>query len=174
MSDTELPEMELMPIDPPAMELAMQVRLRFSILPKIMDMPTGGNRSAVNLLGGEFVGPGIKGKAVPASGGDFAHFRPDGVVGLDARYMLQEEDGTPFMLTSRGYIWERKPGVMERFSKIARGLEAEMVLPDEYYFRTMTTFEVPTGKHDWMARHAFVGVGQRTKAGNMISYFKLS
>ncbi len=37
----------------------------------------------------------------------------------------------------------------------------------------MTTFEAPTGKHDWLARHAFVGVGRRTTEGDAIRYYKI-
>ena len=44
---------------------------------------------------------------------------------------------------------------------------------DEYDFQTLTTFEAPHGKHDWLARHAFVGLGERFAEGNTIRYFKV-
>jgi hypothetical protein len=127
----------------------------------------------VRLDGGEFEGPGLSGIALPASGGDFCLFRDDGVLQLDARYLLQEKDGSCFMLNTRGYIWGRSTEVMERFERIAQGRSKETVAPFEYYFRTLTTFEAPKGKHDWLSRHSFVGVGQRTEGGNVIRYYKL-
>lgn len=157
----------------PQFEFALEVRLCFRPLPKVKDMPSGGDRGMVMLEGGEFEGPDLSGVALPGSGGDFCLFRPDGVLVGDARYMLQERDGSVFMLSTRAYIWGRSPAVMEKFERVAHGLSTEQVMPDEVYFRTMTTFEAPTGKHDWLARHAFLGVGRRTGEGNAIRYYKV-
>jgi hypothetical protein len=157
----------------PKFEFALEVRLRFRPLPKVKDMPSGGDRGMVVLEGGEFDGPGLSGVALPGSGGDFCLFRPDGVLAGDARYLLQERDGSVFMLSTRAYIWGRSPAVMEKFERIAHGLSTEEVTPDEVYFRTMTTFEAPIGKHDWLARHAFIGIGRRTGEGNAIRYYKI-
>ena len=157
----------------PQMEFALEVRLRFRPLPKVVNLPTGGDRGMVMLDGGEFEGPDLAGIALPGSGGDFCLFRPDGVLAGDARYMLQENDGSVFMLNTRAYIWGRGAEVMAKFERIAHGLSDEVVLPEEVYFRTMTTFEAPQGKHDWLARHAFVGVGRRTAEGNIIRYYRV-
>lgn len=157
----------------PQTEFALEVRLRFRPLPKVVDMPSGGDRGMVMLDGGEFDGPLLSGKAIPSSGGDFCLFRPDGVLAADARYLLQEQDGSVFMLNTRGYIWGRSQAVMEKFERIAHGKSDEVVLPEEVYFRTMTTFEAPLGKHDWLAKHAFIGVGRRTAEGNAIRYYKV-
>lgn len=157
----------------PQFEFALEVRLRFRPLPKVTNMVTGGDRGMVVLDGGEFEGPELSGLALPSSGGDFCLFRPDGVLAGDARYLLQEKDGSVFMLNTRAYIWGRTPEVMDKFERIAHGLTDETIMPDEVYFRTMTTFETPQGKHDWLARHAFVGVGRRTDVGNIIRYYKV-
>lgn len=157
----------------PQCEFAFEVRLRFRPLPKVVNMPSGGDRGMVMLDGGTFEGPGIAGIALPSSGGDFCLFRPDGVLAADARYMLQENDGSVFMLNTRGYIWGRTPEVMQKFERIAHGKSQEEVLPEEVYMRTMTTFEAPSGKHDWLAKHCFVGVGRRTAEGNAIRYYKV-
>jgi hypothetical protein len=157
----------------PQFEFALEIRLRFRPLPKVTDMPSGGDRGMVVLDGGEFEGPNLSGIALPGSGGDFCLFRPDGVLAGDARYLLQEKDGSVFMLNTRAYIWGRTPEVMAKFERIAHGLSDEKIEPEEVYFRTMTTFEAPRGKHDWLARHAFVGVGRRTAEGNAIRYYKV-
>lgn len=157
----------------PQVEFAFEVRLRFRPLPKVKDMVTGGDRGMVVLDGGEFAGPELSGIALPGSGGDFCLFRPDGVLAGDARYLLQEQDGSVFMLNTRAYIWGRTPEVMDKFERIAHGQTDETIEPEEVYFRTMTTFEAPRGKHDWLTRHAFVGVGRRTDVGNIIRYYKV-
>ncbi len=157
----------------PQFELALEVRLRFRPLPKVQHMPSGGSRGMVALDGGEFEGPLLSGKALPMSGGDFCLFRDDGVLAADARYLLQENDGSVFMLQTRGYIWGRTPEVMQQFERVAHGLSKEAPTFEQVYFRTMTSFEAPTGKHDWLAKHCFVGVGRRTELGNTIRYYKV-
>lgn len=159
--------------DAPALELVMEVRLRFSPLPRLKNLATGSDKGMVVVGKGAFRGPTLNGTVHPASGGDYATFRADGVVQLDARYLLQEADGTPIMLHNRGFIWGRSPEVMARFSRIANGLSDENVDPSEYYFRTLTSFDVPAGKHDWLGRHVFVGSGARLKDGNLVRYYKL-
>jgi len=158
----------------PSLELALEVRLHFYPLPKMLDVPAGGSKGVVVVESGTFSGPGLSGTVIPASGGDFATFRADGVVLLDARYMLMEEDGTPIFLYNRGFVWGRDPGVMPRFSRVAAGEAGVRVDPSEYYFRTMTTFDAPQGKHEWLTRHAFVGAGARLKDGNLVRYYKVT
>jgi hypothetical protein len=157
----------------PTLELALEVRLRFYPLPKMHDVPGGGGKGIVVVQSGEFNGPGLAGTVEPASGGDFATFRADGIVLLDARYMLTEQDGTPIYLYNRGFVWGRTPDAMARFSRIAAGDASQPVLPSEYYFRTMTTFDAPRGKHDWLTRHAFIGSGARLTEGNVVRYYKV-
>jgi hypothetical protein len=101
-------------LDNPRLDFAMEVRLTFPRVQTIVNTPMGGNRSAVYVDGGTFEGPRIKGKAVPGSGGDYAYFRPDDVAVFDARYMLEEEDGTLILLNNRGFLWGRKPDTMQR------------------------------------------------------------
>ena len=155
----------------PKLEFAFEVRLQFAQSVLIEQMPSGAGRGGTYLGTGVFEGPKLKGTAVPNSGGDNALFRPDGVLGLDARYMLQEDDGTLILLYNRGYIWGRKPDTMTRYRAIASG--GPLVPFSEYYFRTTPIFEVEKGKHDWLTRYVFVGIGERTPDGNRIRYYAL-
>jgi Protein of unknown function (DUF3237) len=155
----------------PKLEFAFEVRLQFALGLMIENTPFGFGRGGTYLGTGTFEGPKLKGTAVPNSGGDNAMFRPDGVLGLDARYMLREDDGTVILLNNRGYIWGRKPDTMARYREIMNG--GPMVPFSEYYFRTTPTFEVSKGKHDWLTRYVFVGIGERTPDGNVIRYFAL-
>jgi Protein of unknown function (DUF3237) len=159
-------------LDHPKLEFAFEVRLRFTRVQNIARMPTGAGRGAVYVDGGEFEGPRLRGKAVPNSGGDYSLFRPDNVLAFDARYMLEEDDGTLILLHNRGYLWGRKPDTMERLREMAFAA-GPAVDPSEYYLRAFPTFEVEKGKHDWLMRYVFVGIGERKADGNRIRYYAL-
>jgi len=148
------------------LEFAFDLRVRFTRAQNINDMPTGAGRGAVYVDGGTFEGPRIKGTIVPNSGGDYALFRPDGTLSFDARYMLQEEDGTLIMLYNAGFLWGRKPDTMQRLREMAFN-NGPAVDPAEYYLRSQPRFEAPTGRHDWLTRHVFVGYGERRADGNI-------
>jgi len=156
----------------PNLEFAFEVRLRFTRVQNIASMPTGAGRGAVYVDSGEFSGPGIRGKAVPNSGGDYALFRPDGVLSFDARYMLQEDDGTLILMQNRGFLWGRQPDTMQKLRAMA--FEGGPVVDTaEYYLRASPSFEVEAGKHDWLMRHVFVGMGERKADGNLVRYYKV-
>ncbi len=158
--------------DLPRMEFAFEVRLRFTRVQNINAMPTGAGRGAVYVDSGEFSGPDIRGKAVPNSGGDYALFRPDGVLSFDARYMLQEDDGTLILMQNRGFLWGRHPDTMQKLRAMAFA-GGPTVDPGEYYLRASPSFEVEAGKHDWLMRHVFVGLGERKSDGNLVRYYKV-
>jgi len=156
----------------PKLEFAFEVRLRFTRVQNIDNMPTGAGRGAVYIDSGEFEGPRLRGKAVPNSGGDYSLFRPDDVLAFDARYMLQEDDGTLIMLYNHGYLWGRNPDTMRRLREMAFA-GGPSVDPSEYYLRAFPTLEVEKGKHDWLMRYVFVGIGERKRDGNLIRYYAL-
>jgi Protein of unknown function (DUF3237) len=156
----------------PRLEFAFEVRLRFTRVQMIEGMPSGASRGAVYLDSGEFSGPRLRGKAVPNSGGDYALFRPDDTAAFDARYMLEEDDGTLILVHNRGYLWGYADDTMRRLREMAFA-GGPTVNPSEYYLRAFPSFEVPAGKHDWLTRHVFVGVGERKTDGNLIRYFAL-
>lgn len=156
----------------PKLEFCFEVRLYFSRVHHIAAMPTGAARGAVYIDGGWVVGPRLNGKVLPGSGGDWALFRPDGVLQTDARYMLQADDDTLILLHNRGFLWGRTPDVIPRIQDwMFRG--GPPVPHSEFYLRASPSFEVPAGCHDWLTRHVFVGIGDRFADGNIIRYYAL-
>lgn len=154
------------------LEFVFQIRLWFTRVQTLPGMPSGADRGAVYVDRGEIEGPRLRGKAVPNSGGDYALFRPDGVVAFDARYMLEADDGTLIMLYNRGYLWGRKPDTITRLRAMI--FDGGPPVPHgDYYLRAFPTFEVSRGRHDWLMRHVFVGVGERKTDGNLIRYYAL-
>jgi len=159
-------------LDNPRLEFAMEVRLTFPEVFTISPHPNGGMRSAVLVSGGTFDGPKLRGRAIPGSGGDYAYFRPDDVAVFDARYMLEEDDGTLILLYNKGFLWGREPSVMQRLRDWAFA-GGPAVPHEEYYLRANPTFECPIGQHDWLTKHVFIGVGERLPDGNRFRYYAL-
>ena len=154
------------------LEFVFEVRLRFTRVNMLENLPSGATRGAVYVDSGVVQGPRLNGKAVPNSGGDYALFRPDGVVAFDARYMLEADDGAHIMLYNRGYLWGRRPDTMQKLRAMI--FDGGPPVPHaEYYLRAFPTFEVSAGRHDWLMRHVFVGVGERKDDGNLIRYYAL-
>lgn len=158
--------------DNPRLEFVFEIDLDFTRVQNIANMPTGAGRGAVYLDSGTVSGPYLNGRAVPDSGGDWALFRPDDVLAFDARYMLEENDGTLILLRNNGYLWGRYP---DTIAKIQAWIfdNGPVVPEEEYYLRAFPTFEVERGKHDWLMRHVIVGIGRRKEAGNILRYYAL-
>ena len=160
-------------MEAPHLEFAFELRLWFTRVQTLTNTPDGGMRSAVYVDRGAFEGPRLKGTAVPNSGGDYAYFRPNDTAVFDARYMLEEDDGTLIYLENHGYLWGRAPDTMDRLRSWA--FEGGEPVPHaDYYLRAAPKFEVPTGPHDWLAKHVFIGVGERLPDGNRVRYYALT
>jgi len=147
------------------LEFAFEVRLKLGQRYRISPAPLG-DRGFVGVTGGEFEGPNIRGRALPASGGDWPRVRPDETVEFNAHYMLETHDGVLIYLNNRGLRW----GSPEVIDRLYRG---EQVDASEYYFRVSPTFEVETGPYDWLTRYLFIGYGLRRETGNAIRYYKV-
>lgn len=150
----------------PRFEFVFEIRLRLGPRVRLENPPIGGARLLVPVDGGEIDGPRLRGTVLP-HGGEFPHHRPDDVFCFDARYFLKADDGTLIYIQNRGFR-HGPPDVMDKLYRLPPG---ETVDPSSYYFRCVPTFETPPGKHDWMTRHVFVGVGARLETGNVIRYY---
>ena len=117
-------------------------------------LPGGGHQGYTPPHGGTISGPRLNGTVVPHSGADYATVRGDGVIELNAHYMLRAEDGTLIYINNRGYIVPAPEG---------QGEPNEQGLIQPAYFRFTPTFRVAAGPHDWLARTVIVGAGERRR-----------
>lgn len=156
----------------PRMEFVFEIELKFARHDTITAMPSGAGRGFVYVDSGVIRGPYLNGKVMPLSGGDWGLFRPDDVIATDARYMLEANDGTKILMLNRGYLWGRKPDTIKRMQDwmFRDGPEVPF---EEFYLRASPTFETEKGPHDWLMRHIFIGIGQRSRDGNLIRYYAL-
>lgn len=106
----------------------------------------------IPITGGTCAGPRLCGTVLPG-GADWQLVRPDGVAEIEARYTIRVEDGALVVITNRGI----RHGPEDVIRRLAIG---EAVDPASY-FRTVPTFGVADGPHEWLARGVFVGVGER-------------
>lgn len=102
--------------------------------------------------GSTVVGPRLNGRLVDYSGADWPVVRPDGVVELNAHYMIEADDGTRIYIRNLGYVH----GAIRATGQGPD--DAPALAP---YFRCTPYFRAPIGPHDWLNRTVIVGVGQR-------------
>ena len=95
-----------------------------------------GQRFIVNILGGEFNGPRLKGRILPG-GADRQLLRPDGIKELDALYEMQTDDGVVITVHNQ--------------------VTVDMPSPDQRYAQSVVKFRAPAGQYEWLNRRVFVG-----------------
>ncbi len=151
----------------PRIEFAFSIGITLTSVRWVRPTTMGATRGAIYAAEGTVDGPDVKGIVVPMSGGDWPLVRPDSVIDFDARYVLELDDGTIIYMQNRGYRWAANEDIAARMSR------NEPVDSSQYYMRVSPKFDVPEGKYDWMAKHVFVGVAEKTPGANRIHYFKI-
>jgi len=97
-----------------------------------------GQRNRIGITGGHFEGARLQGKVLPG-GADWQLIRADGVIAIEADYMIQANDGALIHVLNRGVI----------------RIDEKNAAPP--YVRTAPVFEAPIGPHDWLNKSLFVG-----------------
>jgi hypothetical protein len=95
-----------------------------------------GQRFIVNILGGVFNGPRLKGKVLPG-GADRQLLRPDGIKELDALYEIETDDDTVITVHNQVVV--------------------DMPTSEQRYARSVVKFRAPAGQYEWLNRRVFVG-----------------
>jgi len=149
------------------MRLEFALEMRLSLGRRIhIPVAEGYTRGAVLVESGTFEGPGISGRIVPGSGGDFPLVWQDGGGRFESQYLLETDDGA--------HILKRSTGVRAAPPEVVAALLAgEEVDPASYYMRMIPRFEAPAGPHDWLNRTIFVGAGRRNPEGSLFRYWKV-
>lgn len=141
-----------MPSNPPRLTFAMELRVRVDAAVEIGNTARG-RRRIVPIRGGTFEGPALRGDVLDG-GADWQVVHEGGLSELDTRYTLRTDRGDLIYVQNAG-LRDAAPDVA------ARLLAGEAVDPSLVYFRTMPRFETAAPDLQWLARHVFVGEGER-------------
>jgi Protein of unknown function (DUF3237) len=141
---------------PPTLAPLMQLEVEVGEVVSLGAVPTG-ERRVVTITGGRFVGQGElagwRGRVL-AGGADWQLLRSDGVLEVDARYVLEDEQGARVQVTSQGL----RHGPPEVIAALARGEAVDAAL---YYFRTALRFEASEPRLAALNRLIALGTGTR-------------
>jgi hypothetical protein len=134
--------------------------------PLTVDRTPDGVRRYIPIVGGTVSGPLLNG-IVLAVGGDSQMIRSDGLVIVEARYMISTDDGILISVTNRGFR-HGPPAVM------ARLMRGEHVAREEYYFRTVAQFEAPIGsRYASLNEYLFIGTAEREPHAAIVHFYRL-
>lgn len=133
---------------------AFDIRINFDKRWNTGDIHDGGPNFGYTSIGeGSTVsGRMLNGKLVDYSGADWPMVRTDGVVELNAHYMIETDDGQLIYIRNMGYVH----GALD---VAAEDGEGRATIPP--HFRCTPYFRAPKGRHDWLNRTVVVGIGKR-------------
>ncbi|MFJ8083110.1 hypothetical protein RKD23_000513 [Streptomyces sp. SAI-170] len=103
------------------------------------------------IVGGSVDGPRLRGTVLPG-GGDWSSTRGE-VCELEARYLIQAEDGAVIDIVNRGY-YRPRPDAPDQFDGDVQVSEAG------HYYRTSPVFRTDAPAHRWLAETVFVGLAR--------------
>jgi hypothetical protein len=148
----------------PELELAFEAVAEVAA-PLDLGVTPMGHRRIIQITGGSFEGPGLKGRILPG-GADWQILRTDGTAELDARYTLQTDQGGLIYVVNRGL----RHGPPEVLRRIAAG---ETVDPRSYYFRSAAFFETSAPELQWLTKTIVIGAGERQRDKVLIRFWKV-
>ena len=153
-------------VQPPAPKLTFAFELRATVAgPTELGQVASGRRRIVDITGGTFEGPGIKGKIRPG-GADWQIVRADGFTELDTRYTIETDKGQLVYVQNAG-MRHAPPDVMQKL------LAGQPVDPALVYFRTVPKFETSAPDLQWLTRAVFVGTGERYPTEVVVRFWRV-
>lgn len=149
---------------PPQLEFAFEVRAKVADPIVVGEVPNG-TRRIIDILGGTFEGPKVKGKLLPG-GADWQIIRQDGFTEVDARYTLQTEKGDLIYVSNIG-IRHAHPEIIKRLNA------GEEVDQSQIYFRAVPKFEAAAPDLEWLMRSIFICTGERRPNDVLIRFYRV-
>jgi uncharacterized protein DUF3237 len=134
----------------PALEYVFEIRAH--IAPELhIGNGDGESTEFVPITGGSVDGPRLTGKVL-AGGGDWSSTRGD-ICELEARYLLQADDGAVIDIVNRGYYRPDADGPDQFDGEI-------QVTEKGHYYRTSPVFRTDAPTHRWLAENVFIGLAR--------------
>jgi len=149
----------------PELSLLLEVRATLGAPIVVGEVPEG-TRRVVPIAGGAFEGPRLRGTVLPG-GADWQYQRRDGVMVVEAQYLLRTDDGVIIQVDNRG-MRHGPPAVMQRLGA------GEPVDPAEYYFRATPRLTAPAGRYEWLNRRVFLCSGARYPDAVVLWFYEVA
>src|SRR6202051_3788597 len=118
--------------------------------------------------GGEFAGARLRGAVVPGSA-DWMLIRRDGSMVIDARAILQTDDGATIHMTYAG----RAIFPANVLADVRGPAGRDLIDPARYYFRTAPLFETGAEAYAWLNDVVCVAAGRLTEPGLTYEVFRV-
>ena len=112
---------------------------------------SSGTRRLIPILSGQVEGPTFRGRVLPG-GADFQIVRRDGVIDVEARYVIELIAGERIYVQNSGF----------RFTT-----------GSDTYFCTSARFECAAPEYQWLTRYIFIGDGVRYPDRVEIRFFQV-
>ena len=148
----------------PGLELLFEVRATLESPILVGEVPEGARR-VVPIRGGTFEGMRLRGTVLPG-GADWQSLRADGVMMVEAQYLLRTDDGVILQVNNRG-MRHGPEAVMRRLGA------GETVDPAEYYFRATPRLSAPAGRYEWLNRRIFLCSGARLADAVVLWFYEV-
>jgi hypothetical protein len=156
-----------MPQDGPAPALVPLGRLVAQVAAPIdVGEAPHGRRRVIPILGGTFTGERLTGRVLGGAN-DYQIIRRDGVLELEARYVIETADKALIYVENTGL----RDGPPDLLAAQARG---ELVDPALIYFRAAPRFETAAAPYQWLMRRLFVSAGARFPDRVELEFFEVT
>jgi hypothetical protein len=156
---------EIASISAPALSFVADIRVDVG-QPVTIGETGAGLRRVIPIFGGMVEGPRLNARVVPG-GADFQILRADGVMELEAKYVLEATNGALIYVVNRGL----RHGPADAVEKLMRG---EPVDPKLIYFRAAPAFETAAPEFKWMMQSLFVCTGTRLPTQVLLSLYEIT
>ncbi|THG33279.1 DUF3237 domain-containing protein [Naasia lichenicola] len=147
----------------PTLEFVFELRVEVSE-PIRVGRTASEDLNVTPIVGGTIDGPRLRGKVLGV-GADWWVTR-GATTQLDARYLIEAEDGSAIDVVNRGY-WHAGPELEKRL------FGGEAVGEDELYYRTAFAFQTGSEAHRWLTEAQFVGYARPEPGFVCIRVFRL-
>jgi len=125
-----------------------------------------GQRRMIPITGGTITGPRLSGRVIPG-GADYQIIESPTFTRLEAKYVLETDDGDRAFIDNRGI----RTGSADDVRRLAEGLPVD---PAKIYFRSVAQFETAADSLAWLQEKIFIGVGSRYPDRVELDLFQLN
>lgn len=129
-------------------EFLFEARVKLAEPMHVGPTPSG-HRMIVNVAGGTFAGPRLRGEVVPMSGADWSLIRADGAGALDVRMCLRTHDDALIYVHWHG-LMVAAPEHLDYALDFQKPDDPDGA--SRYYFRASPQFEVADERYAWLNR----------------------